>query len=88
MQRKFVIRLRGIGAEHQSNVRSRDLSRSWNRVYTTLPWPTEDYAFRFKPWYHIAEDDKDDPTDTDGDDDDDPDIQKYMGYFVRARILR
>jgi phospholipase A1 len=69
----------GIGAEHQSNGRSRELSRSWNRVYTTVTWLTEDYAFRFKPWYRIPEDDKDDPTDTDGDDN--PDIHKYMGYF-------
>jgi len=69
----------GIGAEHQSNGRSRELSRSWNRVYTTVTWLTDDYAFRFKPWYRIPEDDKDDPTDTDGDDN--PDIHKYMGYF-------
>jgi phospholipase A1 len=69
----------GIGAEHQSNGRSRELSRSWNRVYTTVTWLTDEYAFRFKPWYRIPEDDKDDPTDTDGDDN--PDIHKYMGYF-------
>ena len=69
----------GIGAEHQSNGRSRELSRSWNRVYTTVTWLTDDYAFRFKPWYRIPEDSKDDPTDTDGDDN--PDIHKYMGYF-------
>jgi len=69
----------GIGVEHQSNGRSRELSRSWNRIYTTVTWLVEDYAFRFKPWYRIPEDDKDDPTDTGGDDN--PDIQKYMGYF-------
>ena len=76
----------GIGAEHQSNGRSRELSRSWNRIYTTITWLTDDYAFRFKPWYRIPEDDKDDPTDTDGDDN--PDIHKYMGYFELTGIYR
>ena len=76
----------GIGAEHQSNGRSRELSRSWNRIYTTVTWLTEDSAFRFKPWYRIPEDDKDDPTDTDGDDN--PDIHRYMGYFEFTGIHR
>ncbi len=74
----------GIGAEHQSNGRTQELSRSWNRVYTTLTWLKDDLAFRFKPWYRIPEDDKDDPTDTDGDDN--PDIHKYMGYFEFSGI--
>jgi phospholipase A1 len=69
----------GIGAEHQSNGRSRELSRSWNRIYTTVTWLTDSYAFRFKPWYRIPEDRKDEPDDTDGDDN--PDIHRYMGYF-------
>ena len=51
----------GIGAEHQSNGRSRELSRSWNRIYTTLTWLTDDLSIRFKPWYRIPEDRKDDP---------------------------
>jgi phospholipase A1 len=76
----------GIGAEHQSNGRSRELSRSWNRVYTTVTWLSEDYAFRFKPWYRIPESSKDDPTDTDGDDN--PDIHRYMGYFEFSGIYR
>ena len=76
----------GIGAEHQSNGRTQELSRSWNRIYTTVTWLTEDFAFRFKPWYRIPEDDKDDPTDSDGDDN--PDIHKYMGYFEFSGIYR
>jgi len=76
----------GIGAEHQSNGRSRELSRSWNRVYTTITWLADDYSFRLKPWYRIPEDSKDDPTDTDGDDN--PDIHKYMGYFEFTGIYR
>ena len=76
----------GIGAEHQSNGRSRELSRSWNRIYTTLTWLTEDLAIRFKPWYRIPEDSKDDPTDTDGDDN--SDIHKYMGYFNISAVYR
>lgn len=76
----------GIGAEHQSNGRSRELSRSWNRIYTTLTWLTEDLAIRFKPWYRIPECSKDKPTDTDCDDN--PDIEKYMGYFNISAVYR
>ena len=74
----------GIGAEHQSNGRTQELSRSWNRVYTTLTWLSDDLAFRFKPWYRIPECDKDKPTDSDCDDN--PDIHKYMGYFEMSGI--
>jgi phospholipase A1 len=76
----------GIGAEHQSNGRTQELSRSWNRVYTTVTWLTEDYAFRLKPWYRIPECSKDKPTDSDCDDN--PDIHKYMGYFEFSGIYR
>ena len=76
----------GIGAEHQSNGRSQELSRSWNRIYTTVTWLTDDFAFRFKPWYRIPEDDKEEPTDAEGDDN--PDIHKYMGYFEFTGIYR
>lgn len=74
----------GIGAEHQSNGRTQELSRSWNRVYTTLTWLKDDLAFRFKPWYRIPECSKDDPTDSDCDDN--PDIHRYMGYFEMSGI--
>ena len=76
----------GIGAEHESNGRTQDLSRSWNRIYTTITWLTDDVAVRFKPWYRIPEDRKDDPTDSDGDDN--PDIHRYMGYFELSAIYR
>ena len=74
----------GIGAEHQSNGRTQELSRSWNRVYTTLTWLKDDLAFRFKPWYRIPECSKDKPTDSDCDDN--PDIHRYMGYFEMSGI--
>lgn len=74
----------GIGGEHQSNGRTQELSRSWNRVYTTLTWLSDDLAFRFKPWYRIPECSKDKPTDSDCDDN--PDIHKYMGYFEMSGI--
>ena len=76
----------GIGAEHQSNGRSKELSRSWNRIYTTVTWLGENYSYRLKPWWRIPEDSKDDPDDTDGDDN--PDIHRYMGYFEFSGIYR
>jgi phospholipase A1 len=68
-----------VGIEHQSNGRSQLLSRSWNRVYTSFLYEKDDFAFAFRPWYRLREDEKDDPSDSDGDDN--PDIEKYMGHF-------
>jgi len=60
-----------IGFNHQSNGRGSELSRSWNRVYANFVFAHDRWAFAFKPWYRIPEDE---------DDDDNPDIDDYVGY--------
>lgn len=68
-----------VGGEHQSNGRSNQISRSWNRVYMQFLYEKDNFAFAIKPWYRIEEDEKEDENDSDGDDN--PDINDYMGYF-------
>ncbi|WP_338362902.1 phospholipase A [uncultured Pseudoalteromonas sp.] len=68
-----------VGISHQSNGRSQPNSRSWNRIYADFIWENNGFVFSFKPWYRIAEDEKENPLEADGDDN--PDIYKYMGYF-------
>lgn len=68
-----------VGAEHQSNGRSTAISRSWNRVYMQFLYEKGNFAFAFKPWYRIEEDEKKSVDDSDGDDN--PDINEFMGYF-------
>lgn len=77
----FGLKLRAVvaGFSHQSNGRSGDLSRSWNRVYANFLLERDNFYMSFKPWYRIPESDKDpnDSNTTKGDDN--PDIDKYMG---------
>lgn len=68
-----------IGFEHQSNGRSLPLSRSWNRIYTQLMYQKDNFAFTFKPWVRLPEDEKTAPDDPKGDDN--PDIDDYLGHF-------
>lgn len=75
-----------VGVEHQSNGRNLPLSRSWNRVYMNFLWEEGRWAFSFKPWYRLPEDDKSDPADTSGDDN--PDIERYMGHFEFTSVYR
>jgi phospholipase A1 len=65
-------RLIQAGFVHQSNGRSSERSRSWNRVYTNLIFERGNFYFGLKPWLRIQEDKEDD---------DNPDIEDYMGYF-------
>lgn len=60
-----------IGVSHQSNGRSRPLSRSWNRVVGTTVLSLDDFALGVRSWLRIPED---------NDDDDNPDIEDYLGY--------
>jgi phospholipase A1/A2 len=76
----------GVGFIHQSNGRNLPLSRSWNRIYVNFIWEEGPWAFGFKPWWRIPEDDKDDANDTSGDDN--PDIDDYLGYFEFDSIYR
>lgn len=75
-----------LGLSHQSNGRSQPNSRSWNRIYANFIWENEGFVFSFKPWYRIAEDQKEDPLQADGDDN--PNIYQYMGYFEFSGAYR
>lgn len=69
----------GIGAVHQSNGQSGDLSRSWNRIYGTMVFDDGPLALAAKVWWRIPEDEKETPSSSRGDDN--PDILDYMGNF-------
>lgn len=73
-----------VGIEHESNGRSLPLSRSWNRIYADFIWEENNWAFSFRPWYRIPEDEKSDPDDTRGDDN--PDIERFLGHFEFTTI--
>lgn len=75
-----------LGISHQSNGRSQPNSRSWNRIYANFIWENRGFVFSFKPWYRIAEDQKENDLDARGDDN--PDIYKYMGYFEFSGVYR
>jgi len=62
---------RKILINHQSNGRSGDLSRSWNRIYASFIFEKSNLYFSIKPWYRIPESNAKD---------DNPDINDYMGY--------
>lgn len=69
-----------IGIVHQSNGRGGVLSRSWNRVFANFVFEKDNFAFEFKPWIRISEDD---------DEDDNPDITDYLGHYeLRAAYKR
>jgi phospholipase A1 len=60
-----------VGIDHQSNGRSRPLSRSWNRVVADFGFERERLTVILKTWYRIPEDEKDD---------DNPGIDRFLGY--------
>ena len=85
MKREFLgMNLRAVvaGLSHQSNGRSGELSRSWNRFYANFLFERENFFLSFKPWYRFKEDKKDpnDPNYPNSKGDDNPDIEAYMGY--------
>ncbi|WWL36204.1 phospholipase A [Shewanella khirikhana] len=69
----------GFGAVHQSNGKSGDLSRSWNRLYGTMVFDRGPLAIGAKVWWRLPEDAKEYEGDPRGDDN--PDIDDYMGNF-------
>lgn len=75
-----------VGLSHESNGRSGELSRSWNRIYTEFIFDKENFALFFRPWYRIPEREKDGPNDADGDDN--PDIEAYLGHFELDMVYR
>lgn len=64
-------RLNSIGIVHESNGRSKPLSRSWNRIYAAMIFEKGGLGIAVRPWFRIKED-----TDIDNN----PDITDYMGY--------
>ncbi|UCD36223.1 MAG: phospholipase A [Nitrospiraceae bacterium] len=67
----FRNRVITAGLVHQSNGRSGDLSRSWNRIYGNFIFEKDNLYITIKPWYRIPENEEDD---------DNPDINAYLGY--------
>ena len=65
-------RLIQAGIVHQSNGRSGELSRSWNRVYANFIFERGHFYFGLKPWVRIQESSSND---------DNPDIEDYFGHF-------
>jgi len=63
-------RLLLFGLVHQSNSRTEQFSRSWNRVYAEFILDRGRFALSIKPWYRFRE-----PAETD----DNPEIEKYLG---------
>jgi len=66
------LRAAEMGFNHQSNGRSGDMSRSWNRLYTTIYGDHGNFSTELKLWHRLEEDIADD---------DNPDISRYMGYY-------
>jgi len=64
-----------LGFAHHSNGRSEPLSRSWNRLWTSLVLERGNFVLQLRPWYRIPED---------AADDDNPDIENFYG---RGEIL-
>ena len=60
-----------FGWVHQSNGRSGDFSRSWNRLYANFLFERGRWAFVIKPWVWVSKD---------RETSDSPDIDEYMGH--------
>lgn len=67
----FRNRLVILGFDHQSNGRTEDFSRSWNRIYANFILERRNLVVSVKPWYRLPES---------GGDDDNPDIEDYLGH--------
>lgn len=68
-----------LGFNHQSNGRSNELSRSWNRLFASALFSDDSSFYYVKTWYRIPEDEKETPTSAEGDDN--PDITRFLGHL-------
>jgi len=77
-----------LGIEHQSNglSQSRQLSRSWNRIYVNFIFAKDNFALSFCPWWRIPEGDKVTTPEEPGNDN--PDISDYMGNFELMTVYK
>jgi len=77
-----------LGIEHQSNgqSQSRQLSRSWNRIYANFIFAKDNFALSFRPWWKIPEGDKVTTPEDPGNDN--PDISDYMGSFELMTVYK
>jgi phospholipase A1 len=75
------IRLAGhhVILNHQSNGRSGDDSRSWNRIILSALFEMDNFVFALRPWWRIPESAKSTPESARGDDN--PDIERYYGQM-------
>ncbi|SEM70390.1 phospholipase A [Halomonas caseinilytica] len=60
-----------LSLNHQSNGRSGEMSRSWNRVILTSTFVNDAWAVSLAPFWRVPESE---------DDDDNPDIEHFVGY--------
>ncbi|GED21768.1 phospholipase A [Halomonas halmophila] len=60
-----------LALNHQSNGRSGEMSRSWNRVILTSTFIKDGWGVSLQPHWRIPES---------AEEDDNPDIEEYMGY--------
>ncbi|GEA61073.1 phospholipase A [Vibrio comitans] len=58
-----------VGFEHESNGRTDELSRSWNRVFSGIGYEEEDLMVYLEPYYSV------------GEETDNEDITDYLGHF-------
>lgn len=59
-----------VGFEHESNGRTEELSRSWNRVFAGIGYEEDDFMVYLEPWVN-----------TGGMDTDNKDIEDYLGHY-------
>lgn len=60
-----------VGFNHQSNGRSGESSRSWNRIFASFLFEQGNWTYDLKPWIWVS---------SDREKSDNPDINDYMGY--------
>jgi phospholipase A1 len=67
----FTNTLLGLGIIHESNGKSGELSRSWNRIAASAVLERRRMSLNIRSWYRVPER---------SEDDDNPDIDDYYGY--------
>jgi len=75
-----------LGVEHQSNGKSQNLSRSWNRVYVNFLYEKDNLALSFRPWIRLSEDEKEYEFAPKGDDN--PDIDDFLGNYELGMVYK